>query len=181
MIADQYAKILELWSECRLINGPIEQLTMHRGSPAFIINQHALSRVLTFVGAHWAVRSPRQAFKEKQRWGEWQALIFLFWVINNSFCGTSRSIWCLDTSQAIKMGEKLIFSNNKHFIDNLKLFSVTNAQDKKWGRAGSSSQRCMSDKGLAFPFTLLQPYCYVDRFRVMNKSKASLLINRKKT
>lgn len=59
----------------------------------------------------------------------------------------------------------------------MKLFSVTDTQDKKSGRAGYSGQRCVPDKGLAFLFTLLQPYRYVDRLRVMNKSKASLLIN----
>lgn len=68
----------------------------------------------------------------------------------------------LNTSQAIKLAEKLIFPNIKHFINNMKLFSVTNTQDKKSGRRGYSGQRCVSDKDLAFPSTLLQPYRYVD-------------------
>lgn len=57
------------------------------------------------------------------------------------------------------------------------VFSVTNRRDKESGRAGYSGQSCVADKGLAVPFTLLQPYRHVDRLRVMNKSKASLLIN----
>lgn len=34
----------------------------------------------------------------------------------------------------------------------MKLFSVTDTQDKKSGRAGYSGQRCVPDKGLAFLF-----------------------------
>lgn len=59
----------------------------------------------------------------------------------------------LFTSQAVKL-VKNFFSNIKHFIDNLKLLSVTDTQDKKSARAGYSGQRCVSDKDLAFTPTL---------------------------